>query len=106
MADNSDTKRESKTRKLKDRIIILERNVEQMTDALCQLGEKVEQMDIDMDKKKCGFNESIREFQETTNVMIDTLNNEIHDRLKEAKDTLSPVTQRLKDQDDTIAMLK
>jgi hypothetical protein len=42
MVDDSDTEREPKTDKMKDQITILERTVEQMTDALCQHGEKVD----------------------------------------------------------------
>jgi hypothetical protein len=55
---------------------------------------------------KHGFNEVIQECQETTNVITNTLTNDIQDRLKEVEDALATVTQRLKDQDDTITLLK
>jgi hypothetical protein len=55
---------------------------------------------------KHGFNEVIRECQETANVITDTLTNDIQDRLKAAEDALASVTQKLKDQDDTITLLK
>jgi hypothetical protein len=80
--DDSDTEREPKTGKMKDQIIILERIVEQMTDALCQHGEKVDQMETEMGKMKHGFNEVIQECQSTADVMTDTLTNDIQDRLK------------------------
>jgi len=41
MDDGCDTKRESKTGKMMDCLIILERIVEKMMNALCQHGEKV-----------------------------------------------------------------
>ena len=55
----SDTKRYPKTSRMKDRFIILEKNVEQMTDAMCQHGERVNQMEAKMDKMKHGFNEAV-----------------------------------------------
>jgi hypothetical protein len=55
-------------------------------------------MDDEMDKMKHGFNEVIQEFHTTTDVMTDTLTNNIQDRLKAMEDALAIVTQRLKDQ--------
>lgn len=77
-----------------------------MTDALYEHGEKVDRMETKMDKMKNGFNKIVRECQATAYVMTGTLNNDIHDRFKAATDTLVAVTQRLKDQDDTITLLK
>jgi len=74
--------------------------------AMCWHGEKVDQMETEIGKMKHGFNEVVWECQTTAYVIIDTLTNDIHDRLKAAKDTLIVVTQRLKDQYDTITLLK
>jgi hypothetical protein len=40
------------------------------------------------------------------NLITDTLTDDIQDRLKAAEDALASVTQKLKDQDDTITLLK
>jgi archaellum component FlaC len=63
-------------------------------------------METEIGKMKHGFNEVHQECQETTNLITDTLTDDIQDRLKEAEDALSSVTQKLKDQDDTIILLK
>jgi hypothetical protein len=47
----------------------LEKIVEQMTDAMYQHGEKVEQMETEIGKMKHGFNEAIWECQETMNLI-------------------------------------
>jgi hypothetical protein len=106
MNEGRDIKREAKTRRIKDHIVILENTFEQMMDTLCQSIEKVHQMEIEFDKMKHRFNEVIWECQITTYVMIDTLTNDIQDRLKAVEDTLVIVTQRLNDQDDIITLLK
>jgi hypothetical protein len=59
MADGSDMKREPKIEKIKYQIVVLENIVKQMTDPLCQHGEKFDQMENEMGKLKRGFNESI-----------------------------------------------
>jgi len=63
-------------------------------------------METEMGKMKCGLSKSIRECQENAYVMTSTLPNDIQDRLKETKDTLVTITQKLKDQDNTITLLK
>jgi predicted nuclease with TOPRIM domain len=63
-------------------------------------------METEIGKMKHGFNEVIQECQELHNVMTDTLTNDIQDRLKAVEDALASVTQKLKDQDDTITLLK
>jgi hypothetical protein len=60
-AYGSDTKRDPRTEKMKDRFVILERTIKQMTGAMCQHGEKVGQMEVEMDRMKHGFNEVVRE---------------------------------------------
>jgi len=85
MVDNSDTERESKTNKMKEQLVILERTIEQMTDALCLHGDKVDLMEIEMDKMKHGFNQAIQECQSTLDLMTDTLTSDIHNRLKETR---------------------
>jgi hypothetical protein len=39
-------------------------------------------------------------------MMTDTLTNDIQGRLEATEDTLAEVTQKLRDQDDTITLLK
>jgi hypothetical protein len=50
MVGDSGTKREPKTDRIKDQIVILEKIVEQMTNTLCQHGEKVDQMVTEIGK--------------------------------------------------------
>jgi len=106
MTGDNDTERDPKTKKIKEQLVILERTIEDMMDALCQQGEKVDQMETEMGKMKHGFNKVIQEFQSTADVKNDKLNNDIEDKLKEIEDALVVVTQSLKDKHDTITLLK
>jgi hypothetical protein len=54
-------------------------------------------MEAEMRKMKRGFNEVIRECHTTTNVMINTLTNDIQYRLKAIEDALAIVTYRFKE---------
>jgi hypothetical protein len=49
-------------------------------------------MEAEMDKMKHGFNEVVWECQTNTDVMTDTLTNNIQDRLKAVEDALTTVT--------------
>jgi hypothetical protein len=77
-----------------------------MMDVMYQHGEKVEQMETKIDKMKHGFNKVVCDFQETTNLITGIFTDNIQDRLKETKNALASITQKLKDQDDTITLLK
>jgi hypothetical protein len=59
-----------------------------MMNTMCQHGEKVEHMEDEIGKMKHGFNEVISGVLETTNVIMDTLTNDVQDRLKAAEDAL------------------
>jgi hypothetical protein len=84
----------------------LEKTVEQMTNAMYQYGDKVERMETKMGKMVHGFNEAVWECQLTANAITGTLTDDVHDKIKAAKDALASVTQKLKDQEDTITLLK
>ena len=103
---DSDTKRDPKTYIMKYRVIILEKTIEKMKNTMFQHGEKVDQMVTAIGRMKHGFNRVILEFQAISKVIIDTLTDKIHDRLKETQDTLVEITYKLKDQDATITLLK
>jgi hypothetical protein len=55
-----------------------------------------------MEKMKCGFNQSVQECHSTVDLMTNTLTNDIRDKFKATEDLLSKITQKLKDQDNTI----
>jgi hypothetical protein len=79
-ANGNDIEREPNTNIMKDQVVILENIVQQMTNIMCEHGEKVKNMEAKICRRKHGFNEVIRECQETTNV---------HDRFKEVEDALA-----------------
>jgi hypothetical protein len=55
---------------------------------------------------KHGFNQAIQECQSTADLMTDTLTMTFKIDSRKMEDALAIVTQKLKDQDDTITLLK
>jgi hypothetical protein len=70
----------------------LERTPEKMTDRMYQHGEEVEWMETEIGNMKHGFNDVVQECQEIANMIIDTLIDNVQDRLKATKDALALVT--------------
>jgi uncharacterized coiled-coil protein SlyX len=63
-ANDSDTEREPKMPKVRDRLSTLEKMMDQLTDAMCTHGEKVERHEARMSDLMARFNETIKECQE------------------------------------------
>lgn len=91
---------------MKDQIVILVKTIQQIKDAMCQHGEKVDQMEVEMGKMKNGFNEVIQECNKIVYVMTNTLTNNIQYGINLAQETLATIILRLNDQLDTIIVLK
>ena len=53
-------------------------------------------METEIGNMKHGFNDVVQECQEIANMIIDTLIDDVQDRLKATKDALALVTQKLK----------
>jgi hypothetical protein len=63
--DGNFTEREPNIGRMKDQLVNLENIVEQMANAMCQPSEKVDHMEAKMGRMKHGFNQIIRECQES-----------------------------------------
>jgi uncharacterized coiled-coil protein SlyX len=59
-ANDSDTKREPRMAKVRDRLTTLEKMMDQLTDAMCTHGEKVAQLEMKIGELMTRFNETSR----------------------------------------------
>jgi len=90
----------------KRRLAAIEANMGQFSEALYAHGEKAAAMRDEMDRMRKAFNEAVEECKEATDVLHAAVQQDTVDRVKKLEEVVEQLQLRIKDQDDTIAVLK